>query len=387
MKELEGFVEKNSDLSRLFMIECHPLSRNNTYPPPLDDNIRLEFWKRWGDNRIPKPLSAHEDREAYSGLVRRLAKEMGDKLEDLKLRPNQFVAQHSDRPRHSAAPSSSRKKTVLLAQTTEDVEDEADQLRDFLRQYDDEAVVLPASYYPQGGDAFSNAFRSDLSRADLFVQLLGRRAGRTPPDLPEGYTRFQLQEAKAANVAVLQWRRPDLDPETITDATYRSILKAETVIASGLEAFKQQILKALRKDKVAPRRMRQSTVFINADDKDMEIAKEVERECLQNELTAILPISGPSSEATRTDLAENLIDCDILVFIYGDTTQDWIRGQLRFFNKMRPRREAAPKLLAICSGPPPKPDIGISFPDAHLISCPSGWNLEPIRKLLMEIGE
>jgi hypothetical protein len=77
----------------------------------------------------------------------------------------------------------------------------------------------------------------------------------------------------------------------------------------------------------------------------------------------------------------------MLIFIYGDTTQDWIRGQLRFFNKIRQKRDAAPKLLAICSGPPPKPDIGIRFPDAHLIDCPAGWNLDPIRKLISESSE
>jgi hypothetical protein len=119
----------------------------------------------------------------------------------------------------------------------------------------------------------------------------------------------------------------------------------------------------------------------------MKIAKEVERECLANALTTILPMAGPSSEANRKDLAENLTDCDVLVFIYGDTTQDWIRSQLRFFSKGKSKRDAEPKLLAICSGPPPKADIGISFPNAHVINCPDGWNLEPIRTLISEIPE
>jgi len=92
-----------------------------------------------------------------------------------------------------------------------------------------------------------------------------------------------------------------------------------------------------------------------------KVAKEIERECLQHAMTTILPMGGPSSEANRKDLTENLTDCDVLLFIYGDTTQDWIRSQLRFFSKIKPKRESDPKLLAICSGPPPKPDIGINF--------------------------
>jgi hypothetical protein len=395
LKELAGFVEKNSDLSRLFLIECHPLGRNLNYPPPLDDNVRLEFWKPWGDNKIPKPLSAQEDREVYSGLVRRLAKEMGDKLEDMKLRPGRSTVASPGQnaptsTKFNASESWNRptqpRKSVILAQSTEDVEDETDQIRDFLRQYD-EATVLPVSVYPQGGDAFKAAFSADLARADLFVQLLGKRIGRMPPDLPDGYTRFQLQAARNANVPVLQWRHPDLNPDAVADPVYKAILKAETVVASGLEAFKQYLLREIRKEKAAPRRPKHSMVFINADDKDLGIAKEVERECLQNELTTILPVGGSSAEEARIDLEENLIDCDVLVFIYGDTSLNWIRGQLKRYFKMRPRRESDPKLTLICSGPTPKPDIGITFPDAHLIKCPEGWNLEPIRKLLSEIRE
>jgi len=108
---------------------------------------------------------------------------------------------------------------------------------------------------------------------------------------------------------------------------------------------------------------------------------------VQNALTAILPATGPSSEETRRDLEENLIDCDVLLFFYGNTTQAWIRHQLMRFNKVRPQRESSPKLLAICSGPPPKPEIGISFPDARVIDCPTGWNIEAIKKLITELGE
>jgi hypothetical protein len=77
----------------------------------------------------------------------------------------------------------------------------------------------------------------------------------------------------------------------------------------------------------------------------------------------------------------------MILFFYGNTSQAWIRGQLKRFSKVRPQRESPPKLVAICSGPPPKPEIGISFPDAHLIQCPSGWDLDAIRKLIVEFGE
>jgi hypothetical protein len=169
------------------------------------------------------------------------------------------------------------------------------------------------------------------------------------------------------------------------------MLTAETVVASGLEAFKGQVLTWARQRRQeirkTPFNSQSPTVFINADNKDMKIAKEIERECLQRAMTTFLPMTGPSSEANRKDLAENLTDCDVLLFIYGDTSQDWIRSQLRFFGKIKPKRDADPKLLAIWNGPPaPKPDIGVTFPNAHVINCPEGWDMATIRTLLAELS-
>ncbi len=281
------------------------------------------------------------------------------------------------------------RKCVLLAQVTDDMEEEAAQVRSYLAQYKDEVALLPTGLYPQGGQAFKSAFERDLAQAGLFVQLLGPRPGRADTELPEGYTRWQFERAKAAapRVEMMQWRRPDLDTSAISNPTYKEVVTAETAVASGLEAFKRQILDWARKRPHKIHELRNSTVFINADDKDMGVAKEVERECLANALTAILPMTGASSESAREDLTANLVECDVLVFVYGDTTQDWIRSQLRFFNKVRPKREAPPRLLAICSGPPPKPDIGISFPNAHLIKCPDGWNMEQIRSVFAELDQ
>ena len=59
----------------------------------------------------------------------------------------------------------------------------------------------------------------------------------------------------------------------------------------------------------------------------MSFAKEIQKECLQRALATIMPISGQSSQATRSDLAKNFTESDALLFIYGDTTQDWIRSQ------------------------------------------------------------
>ena len=397
LQELDAFATHTPDRTRLFMIECLPLNDGERYPAPLDEHIRLEFWKRSGRRMIAMPIAPAVDGPEFSTLVHSLASDMREKLlwmrhtvttrHEIPARPRDWQIPPTVVSRHEEPESSTARRTILLAQTTDDVADEADQMVRYLNQFGDEVVVLPKAGYPQGGEAFAAAFRRDLAQAGLFVQLLGRRIGRIPPDLTPGYTRFQLETATAAGVEIMCWRHPDLDTSAVADDAYRRILTAETVVASGLEAFKSQVLTWARRRTPPARkpaaRTDSPTVFINADQKDLTVAKEIERECLRHALTTFLPMAGPSSEASRKDLEENLTDCDVLLFIYGDTTQDWIRSQLRFFGKVKARRESDPKLLAICNGPPAlKPDIGVTVPNARVINCPEGWDMVSLGDLL-----
>jgi hypothetical protein len=401
-QELDTFLAHARDRSRVFMIECLPLSEGEKYPSPLDEHVRLEFWKRTGKRQIAIPISPAADSQEFSTLVHGLASDIREKLlcvchtrsagQAGGSRPSADHRPPPASPDAAVARSAHQSaRTILVAQTTDDVADEADQLVRYLNQFHDEVVVLPRAAYSQGGEAFMAAFRKDLAQSGLFVQLLGRVIGRVPPDLPLGYTRFQLEEAKTSGIEIMQWRHPDSETNRIADPLYQSIVTAETVVASGFEAFKSQVLTWARtRPRAAENTVRPKgspTVFINADDKDLTVAKEFERECLKHALTTFLPMFGPSSEASRKDLEENLTDCDVLLFIYGDTTQDWIRSQLRFFSKVKPRRTSDPKLLAICSGPPAqKPDIGVTIPNAQIINCPDCWDIGSVRRLLQELA-
>ena len=157
--------------------------------------------------------------------------------------------------------------SVSLAQVTDDLEEEREQVRRYLQQFG--VTVLPERTYPQGGSEFQAAFTHDLAQADMFVQLLGPVSGKLPPDLPEGYTRFQLDAARSRGLELLQWRRPDLNPESVTNAPYRALLTAEPVIASGLESFKAEVLRQARAVPVLRREPPSSLIFINADRSDL----------------------------------------------------------------------------------------------------------------------
>src|SRR5207302_5717011 len=65
------------------------------------------------------------------------------------------------------APGFANYRRVLLAQVTEDLDEERDELRRYLDQFG--VPVVAAGTYPQGGDAFKRAFEADLAEAGLLV--------------------------------------------------------------------------------------------------------------------------------------------------------------------------------------------------------------------------
>ena len=65
--------------------------------------------------------------------------------------------------------------TVYLAEVTEDLEDQRDEVKRYLIQSG--CQVVPQSYYSRAPDAFRLAARADLNRSALCVQLLSGLAG------------------------------------------------------------------------------------------------------------------------------------------------------------------------------------------------------------------
>src|SRR5262249_54446385 len=153
---------------------------------------------------------------------------------------------------------------VLLAQVTEDLELEREELKSYLEQY--EFRVLPNETYPQGADSFSRAFSEDAAQAELIVQLLGPSEGRIPPDLKVSYPRYQAEIIASMGKPCLRWRRSDLQLSRVRNSAYRSLLQDATVTASGFETFKSEALARLSHNNAPKETQPDAMIFINADD-------------------------------------------------------------------------------------------------------------------------
>ena len=101
-------------------------------------------------------------------------------------------------------------------------------------------------------------------------------------------------------------------------------------------------------------------------------------------MSVAIPLYEGPSEEIQNDVTENMKDCDVIVFIYGEAPPSWVRGQMRLFSKIRPSTPA--KMVAIFVGPPEHVDIGFSIPGLRRIDFPEGWSPDRIRKVVEEIG-
>ena len=386
MRELAAFHKSTGGEGRVYAIEHSPLDSNDEYPATLRELKRMAFWQKHPEREIPVTMASGSD--IYLQTLFDLAEQIRKQLK--KMREEQKAASAAPKlilpivdPAPVRLPGAGR--TVLLAQVTDDLDEEREQVRRYVEQYG--ITVLPEGTYTQGGADFATALEADLARADAFVQLLGRTHAKRPPDMPLGYDRLQFEMATTRGLPIMQWLRPDLDPTTVTDPQHARLLSGEHVMRIGLEAFKADIVKRVGKPPAPPPSLEQF-IFINAEASDLKLAEDLRQQFKGANLTAAVPVLQGSSEDVRLDLEENIVECDALVMVYGETTPVWVRGQLRLYSKLKHRRKEPLKTLAIYVGPPEsKPDIGMDLPEIRRIDYREGAPADSLRQLLTGIRQ
>ncbi|MDF7775795.1 toll/interleukin-1 receptor domain-containing protein [Sphingomonas sp. AOB5] len=374
-RELGAFLEVAPDPRRLFVVATAPVDADSH--PVLGERTHSAFYRasdaKYADSesRVPMPLVPDTG-------------DFFDHLLDLAFSISKYLGQPEDdgdtAPEEKFGP-------ILLAPTTDDLEEEREGVRRFFEQVGIE--VLPRAEYPLGGDAFKSAFAEDLARCSHFVQLLGPRPGRRPPDLPEGYVAHQADTARAAGRPMLQWRNLALIPGEIQDAAHRQLLTAETVTASTLEQFKRDARKQITTPPPEPETAKAGKdpkkhiiVFINAEKADEVAARQIKDE-LGSDYSVFLPLYSAEG-SNQKDYGEKLRQCDALLLLYGDAGPVWVESQMLHVVKTL-RNDLPPG--AICVGPPPEnPQVNFSVPGFREVDCRDGavWRMEPIRELMTQ---
>lgn len=366
---LKGIAERGEPAKgRVFVVEYEEAPR----PPELSKLLGYKFWCRDADDPASRPLGfpvPTPDERAYYNMVLDVAAEMAAQIKSLR----------AEGPAPAPAPTG---PTVYLAETTEDLDAQRDETRRYLNQAG--FRVVPEGWYPRDDPRqYAEAASRDMADAKLFVQLLGPVPGRRPPTLPEGYATLQCRLAEEAKLKVVQWRPRDLDPRTVADPHLRTLLERSTVQATGMEEFKRNVVEILRRPPppppappVAPGAADDfKLVFINNDRPDQELARSIFDALQERRLGASRMLDHGTPEEMREFLQANLVSCDGLILVYGDTSQAWLFSQVQEYRKARGQRERALQAWAVCEGPPPeRGDLAFQFPNLKVINCRRGFD-------------
>lgn len=366
----------------VFVVELNRMEETQR-PIQLTDILGYKFWAlAEKTNQIitlgwPRLNPGSEWYDKYHYKLSDLAEDLGKALGRLQKPTRQNAMDQGDKL--AKGMSTSYEPAVFLSEVTDDIEEERDAVMRYLGQAG--VKVLPARLYPRDPTDFKRALMQDIAACKLFVQLLSGLPGKKPPELPQGYARFQHECALEACKTVLQWRNRNLDVTAIRDKQHSALLQGETVLAVGLEEFKRTIVERVFYEPLQVARKTQKVfVFVNTESSDRPLAKTLFELLEGYGLEVALPLQDGSPREIREDLEKNLLDCDGLIIVYGKTTASWVREQLRQCRKIIYNREQPIKALAVYEGPPEaKIPLDFKLQSMQVINCRQCFGEDKIR--------
>jgi hypothetical protein len=387
-REKDAFLDliKERRGSCVFIIERNKIEDRDR-PPEFNDLKGFKFWRVGQEGKsthvLGTPVLAKEltpEVREYYGIVDGLIKELVDELHQMKAAaklPATSGNQIRDMSPESLSPG---QPTVYLAQVTDDLESERNNVKRYLTQA--QVNVLPATWYSQEPNSFRQSVGRDLAKCSLFVQLLSGVSGKKPPDLPQGYLKLQLELAKETHKPILQWRSPAFDVTSVEDADHRKLIEGESVRAEGIEDFKREIRRRLL-EKPEMKQPISAFVFVNMETSDRPLAEQVCSVLDRSGVGYSMPMQSEDPAKNRRDLEQNLLDCTGIIIIYGCSTVDWVRQQLLESRKILIRRESPIQAFAVFEGPPEqKCSLDLKFANMQILNSRRGFSETELEKFL-----
>jgi len=183
---------------------------------------------------------------------------------------------------------------------------------------------------------------------------------------------------------VLRWRSRDLDLDRITSADYRALLTGGSVLAQGLEEFKQEI-RAFDGRAKAPapgaspdpsQSVGAPHVYVNAEAVDRDLGRRVLEALAEFGATSALPpLVAPhdAPDQIRRAQQDQLEACDGVVLVYGKAPAGWVQSQWAFARRTL-AEQRRPLRAAVLDGPPTgKPQIDLRGPGILMLDCRAGF--------------
>lgn len=243
----------------------------------------------------------------------------------------------------SESGSTAKKSAVFLAETTQDQENNRDNIKRELMHAG--YHILPSNPLSSSPDLAKTVIIESLKQSELAIHIVGNKYGELMTDSDISLIEFQLDTVLLANknqyVDEIIWLPPDLKPESDLQRQFieklrKTVLSGESseVIQAPVEVLKTMVRKKLsgtvKRTKMDNKLLVQKERFIYIihqlnDNGDIEkLISDIKKENIQ----FVDSDSLSSAENPVKQHRENLVACDgVLIHYSGDNTS-WINSKL-----------------------------------------------------------
>jgi len=262
------------------------------------------------------------------------------------IEPEASIAASGMKANGSGAPP----KVVYLAETTSDLAEERDLVRDELRQRG--YSVLPEQKLPlEEVVATENAIRNDLARCALSVHLIGTRYGSTPEDDARSVVRIQEQLAaehgeRSAAFLRLLWIPPGLTTDlpikderqkTFVSELQNRVTAGSELLQTSVEDLKTRIVEKLNPvARTADRgadRSKLKQVYLICENRDRSFVRPIKEYLFKQNLEVITWLDQGTTDTLMDYHRRNLRECDAALVYFGSGDEPWVRKNLEDLEK------------------------------------------------------
>ncbi len=362
------------------------------HPEPLRGVVGYKFFSvepNGSARRFRRTEESDRDQRHWDKLED-LARDLGELLKCMK--------QIAESPELVARDVPPPGPAVFVAEVTDDIEEERDQLIRALTQRG--IVVLPQGSLPRAGAELEAAVRRDLERSLLSIHMLGQFYGKRPDGDARSLLHVQSDLAAAVGregrLSRIAWLRGTLDVDRFADERQRQLVKSleneadpatrAEVLRIGLEELKQIVFRRLLPARPASDAQPLVYLVCTADDRPETLA--VKAALRRAGYGVVLPPDRIDPGASQETHGRYLKLCDVLLIVHGRAEAAWVQERaaealevVRFgAGRRRPLLAAG-----IYEAPPPdKPDIGVDTDDLLILNGRNGF-AEAILAPLLEV--
>ena len=351
-RELETFCQKPSipgapaHRSRVFKVIKTPLLFNlaKQEPEHLRELIGYAFYEMEGDMPVefsPDVVPSKDPR--YWTVLRRLAWDISTMLAQLK--------SDADNSHVPAQPTNGAQKFVYLAETSSDLTQDRELVRDELRQRG--YAVLPEEKLPTTELGQTEAaVVASLERSVLSVHMIGKRYGSTPEDDARSVVTIQehlaaQRGAKDPSFSRLLWMPQGLmtGAMEVSDERQRAFITAiQNRVSAGAELLQTSIedLKTRIVEKLTPpaeaaakpsARSKLKQVYLICENRDRSLVRPIKEYLFNQKLEVITWLDGEDGGRLMDYHHKNLRECDAALVYFGNGDEPWVRKNLEDLEK------------------------------------------------------